>query len=105
VNETSHDLYFNAELHRLAGECHLALGEPEAAETALQQAIETARGQGAKTFELRAATSLGSVWAARNQRARAHTLLKIICDALGDAEETVDVRRARACLSEWSSLS
>lgn len=96
------DLYFNAEWHRLAGECHLALGESDAAEAALQQAIETARRQGAKTFELRAASSLGRVWEARGQRDRASTLLKTICDALGDAEETIDVPRARASLAEWS---
>jgi predicted ATPase len=102
VNETSRDRYFNAELHRLAAECHLALGEPEAAEAALQQAIETARAQGAKTFELRATTALGRLWADRNEKGRAHALLKSVCDTLGDAEETVDVRRARACLTEWS---
>jgi tetratricopeptide (TPR) repeat protein len=102
LNETSRDLYVNAELHRLAGECQLALGEPEAAESSLQRAIETARGQGAKTFELRAASALGRLWAARNQRDRARTLLQTIYDALGDAEDTVDVLRARACLREWS---
>jgi hypothetical protein len=100
VNEKTGDLYFNAELHRLAGECHLALDDPEAAEVALHQSIETARGQGAKTFELRAATSLARLWAARNEPKRGYTLLTALCDALGDAEETVDVRRARACLAE-----
>ena len=102
VNETSRDRYFDAELHRLAAECHRALGEPEAAEAALQQAIETARAQGAKTFELRATTALGRLWADRNEKARAHALLQSVCEALHDAEETVDVRRARACLTEWS---
>ena len=102
VNETSRDRYFNAELHRLAAECHLALGEPEAAEAALQQAIETARAQGAKTFELRATTALGRLWADRNEKGRAHALLQSVCEVLRDAEETIDVRRARACLREWS---
>ena len=102
LNETSCDLYVNAELHRLAGECHLALGEPEAAEASLQRAIDTARAQEAKTFELRAATALSRLWAARNQRDRARTLLQTVCESLGHAEDTVDVRRARACLSELS---
>lgn len=102
VNETSRDLYFNAELHRLAAQCHLALGEPEAAEAALQQAIETARAQGAKTFELRATTALGRLWADRNEKGRAHALLQSVCEVLRGAEETVDVRHARACLTEWS---
>ena len=47
VNESKQDLYFNAELHRLTAECHLALDEPEAAKTALGQAIEMARSRGA----------------------------------------------------------
>jgi serine/threonine protein kinase/predicted ATPase len=102
VNETRRDRYFNAELHRLAAECHLTLGEPEAAEAALQQAIETARAQGAKTFELRATTALGRLWADRNEKGRARALLQSVCEVLNDAEETVDVRRARACLMEWS---
>jgi predicted ATPase len=102
ANETRSDRYFNAELHRLAGACHLALGEPQAAEAALQQAIETARAQGAKTFELRATTALGRLWADRNEKDRALALLQSVCEVLNDAEETVDVRRARACLMEWS---
>jgi predicted ATPase len=101
ANETSRDLYFNAELHRLAAECHLRFSEHEAAEGALQQALETARAQGAKTFDLRAATTLGRLWASHHEKARAHTLLQSALDALGDAEDTVDVRRARACLAEW----
>jgi predicted ATPase len=102
VNETSRDRYFNAELHRLAAACHLAGGELEAAEAALQQAIETARAQGARTFELRATTALGRLWADRNEKGRARALLQSVCEALRDAEETVDVRRARACLMDWS---
>jgi predicted ATPase len=102
VNETSRDLYFNAELHRLAAQCDLSLGEPEAAETALQRAIETARGQGAKTFELRAAMALGRIWADRHETGRAHALLQSVCETLSNAEETADVLRARACLTEWN---
>ena len=101
--DTSRDLYFNAELHRLAAECHIKFGEREAADAALQRALETARAQGAKTFELRAATTLGRLWANRDDKPKARQCLRSILDALGDAEETVDVRRARACLTEWSS--
>jgi hypothetical protein len=72
------------------------------AESGLQRAIETARARGARTFELRATTALGRLWAGRNQRDKAHALLETTCDALGDAEDTIDVRRARACLREWS---
>jgi hypothetical protein len=98
--DTSHDRHFNAELHRLAGACHLVLGQPESAEAALNQAIETARAQGARTFELRAATALAPIWFERGEgeKERARALVQGVLDALGDAEETVDVRRARALL-------
>ena len=102
ATETSRDRYFNAELCRIAADCHLALAQPEAAEAALRVAIETARSQGARTFELRAATALGRLWAARGERTRANALLQPIYDALGDAEEIPDVLRARKCLMEWS---
>ena len=88
-------MFFNAELHRLAADCHLALGQPDAAEHALKQAIETARAQGALTFELRAATALGRLWAGRGDKDRARTLVKGTLDAMSDAEDTVDLPGAR----------
>jgi adenylate cyclase len=102
ATETSRDRYLNAELNRLAAVCHLTLGEPERAEAALNQAIEVARAQGARTFELRAATALGRLWFDRGEKQKAGALVQRVLDVLGDAEETVDVQRARACLIEWT---
>jgi predicted ATPase len=52
--------FYEAELHRLRGEALRALGqEPEARECFLQ-ALQTARRQGAHTFEQRALESLGA---------------------------------------------
>src|SRR5262249_41019727 len=99
--ETSRDRFFNAELHRLAAGCHLALGHAAAAEAALQQAIGTARAPGGKTLELRAATARGRLWAARGETGRATELLSSICDVLRDAGDTIDLRRADGCLAEW----
>ena len=104
VNETTRDMYFNAELHRLAAECYLALGEPEAAEAALESAIETARSQRALTFELRATTALARLWAERNESGWARQRLQEILDGLEDAEETPDVRCARAYLKQWTRI-
>jgi tetratricopeptide (TPR) repeat protein len=102
ANETSRDLYFNAELCRLAGECHAAAGEREAARAAYEEALETARSQGAKTFELRAGTALGRLLADCGDRSAAKELLQLICSRFGDAEETVDLASARECLIHWS---
>ena len=104
LTETTHDSYVNAELHRLAAACHLALGDAEPAEAELNRAIGIARAQRALTIELRAATALGRIWFDRGEQNGARALLQRALDALGgDAEQTVDVRRARACLSEWAS--
>jgi len=105
VNEAHRDDYFNAELHRLEAACLLSLDEPEAAEAALERAIAIAREQGALTFELRAATALGRLWAGRNEQARAYERLQRVIEVLGDPEDVADVRRARACLMEWSARS
>jgi predicted ATPase len=52
--------WLEAELHRLRGELLLALPEPEPprAEACFRRALAVARGQGAKLWELRAATNL-----------------------------------------------
>jgi predicted ATPase len=100
VNKTTRDEYFDAELHRLAAECHVAFGEPEAAEAALEQAVEIARQQNAMTFELRATTALAKLWAEHNQKGKACAALEHVLDAFRDAEETVDVRRARDLLAD-----
>jgi len=60
-NETSRDKYFNAELHRLAAECQLALGDASAAGASLRLAIDTARAQGATRFEQRAVAAMAVV--------------------------------------------
>ena len=57
---------FEAELNRLQGELLLGRGEPDRcchdAETCFQHALEVARRQRAKSWELRAAMSLTRLW-------------------------------------------
>ncbi len=53
-----------AELHRLNGEIYVkCVREPREAGRSFIQALEIARGQGARLLELRAATSLARLWA------------------------------------------
>jgi hypothetical protein len=56
-----------AELNRLRGEALLGAGTASKAETAMQQAIDIARRQNAKSWELRGATSLARL---RHQQGR-----------------------------------
>jgi serine/threonine protein kinase/tetratricopeptide (TPR) repeat protein len=102
ANESSSQFDFNAELCRLAGDCHVALGRPDLALVSYEEAIETARSQGGKTFELRAGTALARFWAVGGDKLRAKTLLQSICGTFSDAEATVDLARARECLMQWA---
>ncbi len=59
--------WYLAEVHRMRGEILLKRwpGDAAAAESTFMRAIDIARGQGAKLFELQAAVSLGRLWFAR----------------------------------------
>ena len=63
VNETG-VVYYQPELHRLEGELRLCCDarDATAAENSFRRSIEIARNQGAKSWELRAATSLARMW-------------------------------------------
>jgi len=71
----------------------------EAADTAeseamLREALATAQGQGAKLWELRAATDLARMLAARGERAAAHAVVAPICGWYTEGLEGEDVRAA-----------
>ena len=65
--EKTGERYYEAELHRLKGELLLQHAAPEVshAEACFQQALDIARGQQAKSLELRAAMSLGGCGSSR----------------------------------------
>jgi predicted ATPase len=91
-----------AELHRLQGELLLAqVGErqqvPEA-EACLHQALDVARRQQAKSWELRAATSLSRLWQQQGKRAEAHELLAPIYGWFTEGFDTADLQEAKALL-------
>jgi predicted ATPase len=65
------------QLHRMMGELMLRLPRsgPTAAEARFEHATATARQQGAKLWELRAATCLAGLWIEQGRRGEAHDLL------------------------------
>ena len=86
-----------AELWRLRGEALLAgAGTTSDAETALQQAIDVARRQNAKSWELRAATSLARL--RRPQEAAA--LLAPILGWFTEGLDTADLQEAKTLLDK-----
>ena len=71
-----------------------------AAERCFHNAIAVAREQGAKSFELRAATSLAELWQQQGELGDARRLLGDIYGWFTEGFETGDLRRAKALLDE-----
>ncbi len=96
--------YMEAELHRLSGELllDLAPGEHAPAEDAFRLALSTAEAQGAKSLELRAATSFARLRLAQNQIAEARNLLAPVFARFTEGFDTADLKAAQALLDELS---
>jgi predicted ATPase len=101
VHKTGERVY-EAELYRLKGELLLALSQTHQAEaeTCLQQALDIARRQQAKSWELRAGTSLSRLWQRQGKRTEAHEILAPIYGWFTEGFETVDLQEAKALLEE-----
>jgi class 3 adenylate cyclase/predicted ATPase len=88
---------WEAELHRQRAQILVALNPSKVreAESCLKKSIEVARGQAAKSLELRAATSLAELWRTQGRLDDARALLEPICRWFDEGAETADLRRAR----------
>jgi DNA-binding winged helix-turn-helix (wHTH) protein len=82
------------ELHRLEGEC-LRRHDDDAG-ACFETAMSVAREQGARLFELRAATSLASLRAARGERDAVRRIIDAAMDGFDEGCDLPDLRRARA---------
>ncbi|HXQ24104.1 MAG TPA: hypothetical protein VN812_20650 [Candidatus Acidoferrales bacterium] len=74
-----------------------AVGEAEAL---FHQSLEIARRQEAKTFELRAATSLARLWQRQGKRDAARALLAPLYAWFTEGFDTRDLKDAKALLEE-----
>jgi predicted ATPase len=94
--------WWEAETHRLKGELLLAqAGKRQKwveAEDCFWRALEVARRQQAKSWELRAAVSLGRLWQRQGKRAEACELLTPIYGWFTEGFDTTDLQEARALL-------
>jgi predicted ATPase len=86
----------------VAGEIALMSPEPNAAkaEACFERALEIARGQKAKSWELRAAASLTRLWRDQRKRNKARDLLTSVCGWFTEGFETRDLKQARALLDD-----
>jgi adenylate cyclase len=101
ANETGQHVS-DAGLYHLKGELLLAThpASSAAAEALFRRALDIARAQEAKSFELRAATSLARLWHRQGQRAEARALLAPVYAWFTEGFDTGDLVEAKALLDE-----
>jgi predicted ATPase len=91
---------YDAELSRLKGTLLLQQAVPEASQAAacFHQALAIARKQAAKSWELRAATSLARLWQQQGKRDDAYELLAPVYSWFTEGFDTADLQEAKALL-------
>src|SRR5262249_30704897 len=100
VVDTTGARFYEPELHRLKGELLLqqAADNQSEAEASFHHAISVARSQQAKSWELRAATSLARLWQQQGKHEEAHDLLAPVYHWFTEGFETADLQDAKALL-------
>ena len=97
------DLMYEAEIHRLKGELLLGSSANRSeAESCFRRAIEIARRQQAKSWELRAVTSLSRLLQNQGKNEEAHQLLAEIYGWFTEGFDTADLKDAKTLLEELS---
>lgn len=92
--------WYAPELQRLRGEI-AETRRPREAEASFRRAIDAARAQGTKLWELRAAVSLATLLRREKKRAAARAVLEPVLSTFSDQHDAPDLRAARIL---WSRL-
>ena len=96
--------YSESELHQCKGRLLLqqAIPDEKQAEACFHQALDIARNQQAKSWELRAATSLARLCQSQDKRQDAYDLLAPVYNWFTEGFDTADLQEAKALLNELS---
>jgi predicted ATPase len=96
-----------AEVQRTLGDLLLGLPHPKTdeAESVYRHSIEVARGQQARSYELRATVSLARLLQSQGRNAEARDMLQTIYGWFTEGFDTGDLREAKALLDELGSGS
>jgi predicted ATPase len=102
VVERTKETWFEADVHRIAGEVALRSPQPEAAgaEAHFQRALAVARQQQARSWELRAAMSLARLWRDQGKPQQARELLAPVYGWFTEGFDTRDLKEAKVLLEE-----
>ena len=102
IIERTGQRHHEAEVHRLKGELLLGRAASNAAqaEMSFHRGIEIARKQHAKSWELRATTSLARLLAKQRKRNKERAMLAEIYNQFTEGFDTADLKDAKALLEE-----
>jgi predicted ATPase len=105
VIEGTKETWFEAHVHCIAGEIALKSPLPDTAkaEANFEQALAVARQQQAKSWELRAATSMSRLWRDQGKPQQARELLAPVYGWFTEGFDTRDLKEAQALLEELAS--
>ena len=105
VIEVTKETWFEADVHRIAGEIALMSSKPDAAkaEAYFERALAVARQQQAKSWELRAAMSLARLWREQGKVQQARELLAPVYGWFTEGFDTRDLKEAKALLEELAA--
>ena len=103
--EKTKERWFEAEVHRIAGEIALKSPRLGAAEAAVhfQHALSVACEQQAKSWELRAAMSMARLWRDQGKPDEARDLLAPVYGWFTEGFDALDLKEAKALLDELAA--
>ena len=103
--EATLEKWWLAEVYRTAGDVALRSASPNgtSAEAYFERALDIARAQQSKSFELRAAMSLARLWRDQDKPQQAHALLAPVYGWFTEGFDTLDLKEAKVLLDELAS--
>ncbi|MCZ6678256.1 MAG: AAA family ATPase [Candidatus Poribacteria bacterium] len=105
IEKTEHRQY-EAEVYRLQAEFLLMTGKTDSeVEACFLKALEIARRQQAKVFELRTVISLSRLWQRQGKKEEALKVLEEIYQWFNEGLDTADLVEAKALLEELSAVT
>ena len=103
--ERNEERWWEAEVHRIAGEIALLTANPDVAkaEASFERALAVAREQQAKSWELRVAMSMARLWRDQGKRDQARDLLAPVYDWFTEGFDTHDLKESKVLLDALAS--
>jgi class 3 adenylate cyclase/tetratricopeptide (TPR) repeat protein len=101
--ETTKEALYAAEVNHMAGKLALLESNQILAEAHFERALAVARAQQARSWELRAATSMAQLWRDQGKRTEARSILAFVYSWFTEGFDTLDLREAKALLDELAS--